>query len=50
MWHHRFVNPLGVATHLLSHWHLESIPWRQVAVDGGLLALFLLTSSWFARG
>ncbi len=28
----------------------ESIPWRRVAVDVGLLVLFVVTSSWFVRG
>jgi hypothetical protein len=50
MWHHRFGNPIGASAQFLNHWHLESIPWRQIAVDAALLALFLLTSSWFARG
>ncbi len=40
---------LEYATQFLNHWHLETIRWREVAVDAGLLALFLLTSSWLAR-
>ena len=50
MWNHRFGGAVDAAAPLLSRWRLESIQWRQVAVDAGLLALFLLTSSWFARG
>ncbi len=50
MWIHRLGSPTGPTTQLFGHWRLESINWRQVAVDAGLLALFLLTSSWFARG
>jgi hypothetical protein len=25
-------------------------PWRKILADGGLLAAFLLTSSWLMRG
>ncbi len=50
MRNHRFGILLAPAAELLSHYHLESVPWRQIAVDAGLLALFLLTSSWFTRG
>jgi hypothetical protein len=50
MRNHRSGSPIVPAAELLTHWHLESLPWRQIAVDAGLLALFLLTSSWFARG
>jgi len=31
-----------------SRW--EAMPWRKIAVDAGLLALFLITSSWFMKG
>ncbi len=47
---HRFGNALGPTVPLSQFSHRESIPWREIAVDAGLLALFLLTSSWFARG
>jgi hypothetical protein len=28
---------------------LRSIPWRRVAIDAAILALFVITSSWFWR-
>jgi hypothetical protein len=40
----------GAAAARLSLVSFESMPWRKIAVDAGLLALFLLTSSWFVRG
>ncbi len=49
MWYSRIANTIGSGAQLLSEENLESIPWRRIAVDAGLLALFLLTSSWFAR-
>lgn len=28
----------------------KPIPWRRIAVDAVVVALFILTSSWFVRG
>lgn len=50
MWKHHFGDATGHAAGFLSYSRLESLPWRRIAVDAGLLAVFLLTSSWFARG
>jgi hypothetical protein len=28
----------------------KNMPWRRIAVEGGLLLALLLTSSWLVRG
>ncbi len=50
MWKQRFGGGSESLAGFLSYSRLESIPWRKVAVDAGILALFLLTSSWFVKG
>ena len=47
---HELEGRAGWAAEYLSRERRETVPWRRIAVDGGLLLALLLTSSWLVRG
>jgi hypothetical protein len=40
----------GFSTEFLNIPRLHAISWRDVAIDTAIVAVFLVTSSWFIRG
>ena len=49
MWKYTLENITGSAADFLNWARADSVPWRRLAIDGVVVLLFILTSSWFAR-
>jgi hypothetical protein len=50
MWNHELEGRPVLAAEYLSRERRRTMPWRRIAVEGGLLLALLLTSSWLVRG